>query len=505
MSQSPEPRIMGWIGRFWRAVAVALLAAAALAPLAHARGRVVTVSPNADGVNDVVRFKVRLDSPGPVTLVVARLQPPRTVATRRFDGHSGVNTLAWSPRKDLPARTYATRIRFRRDGSPVAVDGPLVRVQMIDAAFTRTRYRPGATAHLVVRTDAARLTLEVFRAGARGLRTDRDAAAIGLRVAPPRAVRPGTIALRVGAWPSGLYLARLTADDGRACFAPLVVGASWARNARNRVAVVLPTNTWQAYNFYDADADGLGDTWYSRWSQPARLGRPYGGVGLPPHFHEYDLPFLRWFADRGFHADFLTDDDLDGSTGVALARSYDLLVFPGHHEYVTRRAYDAVEGFRDRGGNLAFLSADNFGWQVRKVGPTMRRIAQWRRLRRPEAALIGVQYRGSDRGQHRGSFVVRDVAGAPWLFADTRLKRGMHFGGGFGIEVDSTTAASPPTTRVIAEIPNLIGPGISAQMTYYETPRGAKVFAAGAFTLGGSRDGVVLRLLDNLWKHLSQP
>ena len=40
-------------------------------------------------------------------------------------------------------------------------------------------------------------------------------------------------------------------------------------------------------------------------------------------------------------------------------------------------------------------------------------------------------------------------------------------------------------------------------MTYYETPEGAKVFAAGAFTLAGS---VLQRnvgvLLANLWLHL---
>ncbi len=39
---------------------------------------------------------------------------------------------------------------------------------------------------------------------------------------------------------------------------------------------------------------------------------------------------------------------------------------------------------------------------------------------------------------------------------------------------------------MLAEIPDLFGKGFTAQMTYYETPSGAKVFAAGAFTLAGS-------------------
>ena len=41
-------------------------------------------------------------------------------------------------------------------------------------------------------------------------------------------------------------------------------------------------------------------------------------------------------------------------------------------------------------------------------------------------------------------------------------------------------------------------------MTYYETPAGAKVFAAGAFTLAGSiRNPRIRRLVANLWAKLT--
>jgi hypothetical protein len=45
---------------------------------------------------------------------------------------------------------------------------------------------------------------------------------------------------------------------------------------------------------------------------------------------------------------------------------------------------------------------------------------------------------------------------------------------------------------------------MTADMTYYETKAGAKVFAAGAFTLaGGMRDNPrVQELVENLWTHL---
>jgi hypothetical protein len=72
------------------------------------------------------------------------------------------------------------------------------------------------------------------------------------------------------------------------------------------------------------------------------------------------------------------------------------------------------------------------------------------------------------------------------------------------VEIDASTAASPRGLCVVAEIPNLIGPGRTAQMTYYETERGAKVFAAGAFSLPG-RAWMTRKLLDNVWARLSRP
>ena len=204
----------------------------------------------------------------------------------------------------------------------------------------------------------------------------------------------------------------------------------------------------------------------------------------------------------GKHVDFLADADLERATAEELAR-YRLIVFPGHHEYVTTHEYDVVDGYRDLGGHLMFLSANDFFWQVVKYGNVIERTKQWRDLGRPEAALIGVQYRGNDRGTHRAPWTIRDTAAEPWLFADTGLEAGMPLGNA-GIEIDETAAASPRGTHVLADIRNLFGTGFTAQMTYYTTPRGAEVFAAGAFTLAGSAlQPTVGRLLDNLWAHLA--
>jgi hypothetical protein len=89
------------------------------------------------------------------------------------------------------------------------------------------------------------------------------------------------------------------------------------------------------------------------------------------------------------------------------------------------------------------------------------------------------------------------------------LEEGSTFGeavGGYGIEIDHTAPESPPSTIVLAQIPDLFGPGLTAQMAYYETGAGAKVFAAGALDFGGSAlTTPVSTMLDNLWARLTKP
>ena len=100
---------------------------------------------------------------------------------------------------------------------------------------------------------------------------------------------------------------------------------------------------------------------------------------------------------------------------------------------------------------------------------------------------------------------MRHVEAAPWLFAGTGLADGMPLGTA-GIEIDETAPSSPKGVKVLADIRNLFGPGFTAQMTYYETPAGAKVFAAGALDFGGSATfWPVKRMLENLWVRLSAP
>ena len=531
-------------------------------PFAGDRRLLTTISPNGDGFRDHARIEFRLSETARVDVqfgaTSSPLRPVRPVAMLSRWLPGGEHSIVWAPSQLVSPRTYVTRLTAvdragnrRTYGAPVrgqvpgtvtedaqqvvqdtrcgdasartprcrppfrlnrAAVTPVISVQGVDAGFTRDSYLPGELARLVISTDAPSLTLQLFRSGPEVSRPRSNDILEGRPVSEPRQFSwmgrrsaPSGLRLEIPELKTGFYFARLLAPDGRVGYAPFVVRPP--QLGRTRVAVVLPTFTWQAYNFRDEDGDGWGDTWYAgKANATVRLGRPYLNRGVPPHFRAYDLGFLHWLSWWRHDVDYLSDSDLRLiSSGGELARLYDLVIFPGHEEYVTKHMYDIVEGYRDLGGNLMFLSADNFYWRVDRYGTLIRRTQPWRLLGRPEARLIGVQYRGNDSGEDKKAFVVVNFGAAPWLFAGTGLVDGSTFGL-FGIEIDAKAPSSPPATQVLATLPEIFGPGFSAEMTYYETSGGAKVFAAGALGFAGSAPIRPERiLLENLWDRLHLP
>jgi hypothetical protein len=435
----------------------------------------------------------------------------------------GVHEITWTPTPTTPPGTYSLVVSAvdatgRRvvlgaasPAHPALPRAPVVRVLGLDAYFTSRSYRAGDQAELVLAASANTITVQVLQSGPEPEPTYANNVMNGIAAGDPFTVAwsanagaPAPISVPVGTWPSGVYFAKLTSDDGRLGFAPFVIAPA---QPASRIAVVMPTNTWQAYNFYDANGDGFGDSWYVSFAIPSiDLHRPHLHRGVPYRFRSYDLTFLHWLAQTGKQVDFYSEDDLNSfASGDVLRSAYDLVVFPGHTEYVTKHVFDVVERYRDLGGNLAFLSSNNFFRRVDPKGEALHLVGLWRDEGRPEAALLGTQYRASDRGRNQHPFVVTpEGAAAGWAFAGTGLVAGSSFGL-YGIEIDATAPSSPPGTIVLAEIPNALGPGLTAQMTYYETAAGARVFSAGAMNFGGQ---ALLwpeshQLLENVWARLT--
>ena len=482
--------------------------------------QLTTVSPNGDGFRDAARIHFSLTAAARVSLDVVERDTVKGdpehgsqtvvahVAARRLA--PGPHTWTWRPPKTTKPRTYVLRLGVR--GGTVPARLPVVRIQGIDAGFFQPSFAPGQDAALRVATDAKTLSFQVFAYGGGRFPSVRDLRTSGQAMTAPARVdwtshrdAPATISVvRPGNWPSGLYFLRIGAKDGRVGYAPFIVRPRTL--GAHRVAVVLATQTWQAYNFTDANADGWGDSWYvSGRTHAIDVTRPFLDFGIPFRFNDWDLTFLTWLQLSGKQVDFLSDQDVDATTGDELARRYDLVVFPGHEEYVTRHELDAITRFRDRGGNLAFLAANNMFWHVEIDGVLMRKLTKWRDAGRPEEALVGAQYVGSNHGAVQAPFVVTGATQAPWLFAGTGLVNGSSFGR-YGIEIDAAGRSSPAGTIVLARIPDLLGPGKTAEMTYYETPAGAKVFAAGAINFAATATTPpVSALLENLWTRLSAP
>ncbi|MDQ2983747.1 MAG: hypothetical protein M3R70_07460 [Actinomycetota bacterium] len=497
-------------------------------PYAGDRALLTTLTPNGDGLRERARVSFTLVRPASVKLEVVATDEVRrkqqTLATKTAYFRAGRRHMFWRPPHSLPERTYIVRLttsdergRTRvygaaKPGPGMRQDAPVVRVLGIQAGFRQRSYAPSDLAGFVVRADARSLRFQVFAYGNQSHPTERDLKTSGEAMTPPvtldwRRYRdaPRFVRfVRAGDWPSGLYFLRMTANDGRVGYAPFILRPR--KLGERRIAVVLSTNTWQAYNFDDANGDGWGDSWYiSGRVSRINLLRPFLDFGVPRRFKDWDLTFIAWLATTGKQVDYLSDEDLERfANGAALASRYDLVIFPGHAEYVTTHAYDVVTRYRDLGGNLAFLSANNFFWKVIRRGRWLYRVRQWRNLGRPEAGLCGVQYVASDQGGHQAGFLVADVKAAPWLFSGTGLRTGDRFGR-YGIEIDQRTKDSPSGTRVLASIPDVMGPGKTAEMTYYEKG-GAKVFSAGALNFASTADRpLVSRLLDNLWARLSRP
>ena len=85
---------------------------------------------------------------------------------------AGPGRLVWHPARSTEPRTYILRLTVRDTPGRTRVYGaygpagrqnaPVVRVEGIDAAFTRRSYAPGETAQLRLATDARSLRFQVF-------------------------------------------------------------------------------------------------------------------------------------------------------------------------------------------------------------------------------------------------------------------------------------------------------------------------------------------------------
>ena len=268
---------------------------------------------------------------------------------------------------------------------------------------------PLEPAKLTVTADCERLTVQFLACGTETEYTDRVDEMRGQPIGPPlsfgwkrKRSGPHSITLTPGAWVSGVYAAKLTKERRASRLRSADPPAPTLGTVRE--AVVMPTNTWQAYNFDDSDGDGWGDTWYAGGNPPVRLTRPYRQRGTPPWFRRSDVPFLKFLRGPGARRTCSPKTTSRRSrTGTNCAGSTTWSSSPGTPSTSPARIRRRATVPRP-GRPLIFLSANNFFWKVEKNGQWMRRVKLWRELGRPESALLGVQYRANDNGTKQGVY-----------------------------------------------------------------------------------------------------
>jgi N,N-dimethylformamidase len=278
------------------------------------------------------------------------------------------------------------------------------------------------------------------------------------------------------------------------------------------------------------------------------------------HF-QADSHLISWLHAKGIDYDIVTDEELHND-GVAAIAGYAALVTGSHPEYHTAETLDALTAYRDQGGALHYLGGNGFYWriarhsedpgllEIRRAEDGIRAWASepgeyynafdgaygglWRRSGRAPQKLVGVGFtaQGEFIGMpyHR---VCRDPD-FDWVFdgidSDVIGDFGFSGNGAAGFELDRTDtmldsghditilAQSHDTGHDFMLVPeeqlthltNLSGGPEDevrrADMVYFETKGGGRVFSVGSITFCGSLpwnnfDNNVSQLLHNVLAH----
>lgn len=310
------------------------------------------------------------------------------------------------------------------------------------------------------------------------------------------------------AWPSGVYLGKLTAAlSGLQSYVVFVV-----RDDRPcDVLFQCSTNTWAAYNrwpsWFSLYDDGH-KVWY--WGPDVRVSwnRPYGkycqlldaplsqGSG---EFLLWEYPAAFWLEQQGFDVSYTSNADTHADAAGLLRAPLWLSV--GHDEYWSLDMHRNVTAARDAGVSLAFLSgnacygvvdyhADAGGSPLRAIrrvgqyGPIDPRVvaeefpelARFHRHGPDESRLIGARSGYPLTGTADWTCARSDH----WIFEHTGMHDGDRIPGLVGWEFHGSPAPIPGL-EVVATGPvtnRFGGDGAAYAATVYPGPKGNFVFNA---------------------------
>lgn len=334
--------------------------------------------------------------------------------------------------------------------------------------------------------------------------------------------------------PSGVYAARLVADDDidyvpfyvrarpgqekKLCF--LVPTASYMAYANDHVSltapiaqlfvarapvlqqqnIVLSAHREFGVSTYDKHNDHSGVA-YSTRLRPILNMRPGFRHWLSPSLWQFnaDLHLVDWLITMGYDFDVVTDEDLHHE-GVQALEPYRTVITGSHPEYYSWEMFDAVETYTHNGGRLMYMGANGFYWII-SYDPENPNIIETRKGN-------GSQAWRSKPGEYHLSFT--GEYGTLWLYRGRAPQRLVGVGwGSEGFDVSSyyrvTSEAEThaawmfegiDTTEKLGDF-GLVGDGAAGlELDFYDAELGTPPETVIAATSENHTD-VYLELLEN--------
>ncbi len=327
-------------------------------------------------------------------------------------------------------------------------------------------------------------------------------------------------------WLSGIYLVKLTGStSGKQSYIIFVVRED---ERPSDFLFQSSVTTFQAYNNWGGKSTYPSNSRDEQWARKVSFNRPYArsqhprgssgtGAGefltamsihptrsLSTAGWEYNM--VRWLERNGYDVTYSTD--IDTHSRAEFWEGHRAWLSVGHDEYWSSEMRRHVEAARDHGIGLGFFSANTCYWQIRlepssltgepnRTMVSYKEVAlkedplaldgdpsnddlitvQWREapVNRPEQRLLGVMY---ETVPVDGDLIITEPSHQ--LFDGVDLPPDHRLPGLLGYEIDRAFPDGPAGVTILAHSPYARdGQVVYGDMTLYQAPSGAQVFATG--------------------------
>jgi N,N-dimethylformamidase len=317
-------------------------------------------------------------------------------------------------------------------------------------------------------------------------------------------------------WAAGLYAVRLAGPNGMVRDVPFVVRPATSA-ARNSLALILPTNTYNAYNDWGGHSNYCADMESQQvqltFDRPSRQ-QSIEATGISEHTLWSDVMLLQWLASQSLAVDIYPD--IDVHQDPALLVGYKGVVLGSHPEYWTETARQGLVDYLAGGGRLLCAGGNAIYSRVRyddathslsfRTPDTVNDLYADAGL--PESLILGVNFQAASMHTY-ASFKVATSPDHPVLgplLAGTGLVKGSEFGktgyngpaSGWELNGFLGWPGEYTAADVVAVGNNSVAP---AQMVFRPTKAGGFVYSASSISFNAalSSDAAMSKLLRNVF------